>query len=62
MFVFATEFETKQSIALNAKNILYIRDAPVGTKVYFNDSSYVIVLDNYLHLFNSLNNQKCDCC
>lgn len=62
MFVFARESETKKSVAVNSKNVLYIEEDSSGTVIFLNGGTQLKVLDNYLHFYNMLNEQKCDCC
>ena len=62
MFVFVTEKETGQSIAVNVNNVAYMRDFPMGPKIVFIDGTYLVVGDNYLHLYNSFNTQSNSCC
>jgi hypothetical protein len=56
MFIFVTEKDTGQSLAINKNKVLYIRDFSMGPKIVFGDSTYIIVDENYLGLvarFNS---------
>lgn len=54
MLIFVTEMDTKQSIAVNRDNILYVRDFPAGPKIVFIDGSYLIVNESYLELVSRL--------
>jgi hypothetical protein len=39
--------DTQQTIAVNPNSVKIVRDTPIGAKIIFNDSSYVIVTDSY---------------
>jgi hypothetical protein len=56
MFIFVKEKDIGQSLAINKNKVLYIRDFPMGPKIVFEDGTYIIVDEDYLHLvarFNS---------
>jgi hypothetical protein len=39
--------DTQQTIAVNPNSVKIVRDTPIGAKIIFIDSSYVIVTDSY---------------
>jgi hypothetical protein len=47
MFKNFIDKDTQQTIAVNPNSVKIVRDTPIGAKLFFIDSSYVIVTDSY---------------
>lgn len=54
-FKFFTDKNTKQSVAVNKENVLYVYEFGLGPKIVFIDGSYIIVTDPYLDVVAALN-------
>jgi hypothetical protein len=54
MFKNFIDKDTQQTIAVNPNSVRIVRDTPIGAKLIFVDSSYVIVTDSYIRVVERL--------
>jgi hypothetical protein len=55
-YVFFTEKDTNQSIAVNVRNVNLVREMRGTTQLVFKDNYVLYVLDDYLDVVARLNN------
>ena len=57
LFKFFTEKETNISVAVNPNNVLSVKEIGIGTTIYFNNSSQIVIKENYLETVTRLSEQ-----
>ena len=57
MFKYFTDKDTNQSVAINPQNVLCVKEIGHGTKIIFNDSSYVTVVESQMEAVTRLSEQ-----
>lgn len=50
--------DAQQTIAINPSLVKFVRETPIGTKVLFNDSSYVLIDEPFLEVIARLNERS----
>ena len=58
MLKFFVDKDTQQTIAVNPTSVRIVRDTPIGAKITFNDSGYVLVTDSFLEVVTRLNEKS----
>jgi hypothetical protein len=57
MFKYFTDKDANQSVAINPQNVLCVKETGYGTKIIFNDGSYVTVVESQMETVTRLSEQ-----
>lgn len=58
MLKFFVDKDAQQTIAINPASVKFVRETPIGTKVLFADSSYVLIDEPFLEVVTRLNERS----
>lgn len=58
MLKFFVDKDANQSVAVNPAAVSFVRDANNGTKIFFDDRTFLIVTDSFLDVIARLNERN----
>jgi hypothetical protein len=54
LFKYFKDIDSGQSISVNPNNVMFVRETSTGTKIFFNDSNYILVSGDFLEVTTRL--------
>jgi hypothetical protein len=54
LFKYFTDKDTNTTVSVNPNRVKYVREMTIGTKIVFDDGSYILVDENFLSVSTRL--------